>query len=212
MIKAVLFDSWGTLLENGVFPSPVKQVQRILNIRLAFSEYITKFEHVFMLGKYSSLRDAFEEVAKEFDVPAKPFIIDKLVGMWNKNMLLAKPFPEAVEVLTRLKKDHKLAFVSNTDPFSIGPVLEKFDLRKHFNVIACSYEVGYLKTDRQMFEHVLRKLAVKKNEAVMVGDSMESDIAPAEAYGVKAVLVDRRGTRDNANKVANLSELDKFLK
>lgn len=211
MIKAVLFDSWGTLLETGVFPSPAKQVQRILRIQLPFSEYVTKFEHIFMLGKHANLRDAFVQVATEFNVSAPPFIIDRLVGMWNKNMLLARPFPETVEVLTKLKKDHKLALVSNTDPFSIDPVIEKFDLRKHFHIIACSYEIGYLKTDRQMFEHVLRKLAVKKNEVVMVGDSMESDIAPAEAYGIKAVLVDRRNTREYPNKVATLAELDRFL-
>jgi hypothetical protein len=25
MVKAILFDFWGALVENGIFPSPVKQ-------------------------------------------------------------------------------------------------------------------------------------------------------------------------------------------
>ena len=40
MVKAILFDFWGTLVENGV-RSPVKQVKWILMLKdMDFSEYI----------------------------------------------------------------------------------------------------------------------------------------------------------------------------
>jgi 2-haloalkanoic acid dehalogenase type II len=212
MIKAVMFDSWGTLVETGIFPSPVKQVKYILRIREHFPDYITRFEQVFMTKKYKNLKDAFEAVSKEFDIPVRDFVIEKLIGMWNKNMLLSKPFPDTTEVLEKLKKDYKLALVSNTDPFSINNVLEKFELRKFFDVVALSYETGVLKTDKKMFDLVLKKLKVKKTEAVMVGDSMQSDIEGAEAAGVKAVLIDRKGTREYKNKIASLHGIEDFLK
>jgi 2-haloalkanoic acid dehalogenase type II len=212
MIKAVLFDSWGTLIETGVFPSPIKQAKDILRIDEPFNEYITKFEETFMLKEYANLKEAFEDVCRQFNLPVRDFVIEKLIGMWNKNMLLAKPFPDTVEALTKLKKDYKLALVSNTDAFSIGPVLEKYDLRKFFNVIACSYEIGYLKTNPKMFDHVLRKLGVKRDEAVMVGDSLQSDVEAAENAGIRAFLIDRRNKREHPHKIVSLNELEKFLK
>jgi FMN phosphatase YigB (HAD superfamily) len=63
-----------------------------------------------------------------------------------------------------------------------------------------------------MYEEVLKTLKVKKSEAIMVGDSMETDIKGGESAGVKAVLIDRRGRREYKNKVSNLTEIEQFLK
>ena len=67
MVKAILFDFWGTLVENGVW-SPIKQVKRIINIHTPFSEYVVRMEKAMMTQKFSSLKDAFESVCKEFGV------------------------------------------------------------------------------------------------------------------------------------------------
>jgi putative hydrolase of the HAD superfamily len=211
MIKAILFDTWGTLIEAGVFPSPIKQVKYILRIDMPFNEYITKFEASFMLKKFSNLREAVEHTCKDFGVEPKPFIVERVIGMWNKNMLLAKPFPDTIPILEKLKKNYKLALVANTDPFSVEPVLEKYDLRKFFDVIACSYEVGHLKTDPEMFSYVLRKMHVKKNEVLMVGDSLQSDIQGAENAGIKAILLDRNNRQEHKDKITGLEELEKHL-
>ena len=40
-----------------------------------------------------------------------------------------------------------------------------------------SYEIGKLKTDKGMFTKVLKELKLKKSEVIMVGDSVESDVA-----------------------------------
>jgi 2-haloalkanoic acid dehalogenase type II len=211
MIKAIIFDFWGTLVSTGIY-SPVKQVRWILGLRMPFSEYIIKFEEAFMLKKFNSLAEAFENVCNAFDVEPNKEVIDKLIGIWNKNRLLAQPFEESVNVLEELKKNYRLTLVSNTNCFSIEPVMEKFNLRDYFDAVVLSYEVGMLKTNPKMFELVLKKLRLKKEDVVMVGDSIASDIKGAEAAGIKAVLVDRRGTRDYKNKISKLTELKSFLK
>lgn len=212
MIKAILLDSWGTIVENGIYPSPVKQVRYMLRIREPFPEYIEKFENTFMTEQYDDLKEAFRQVAKAFNVNPPEFVYDKLVGMWNKNMLLAKPYPETIEVLQELNKKYKLGLVSNTDKFSLDPVLEKFDLRKLFTDLFLSYETGLLKTDPKLFKLAMKKLKVKPAETVMVGDSMESDIKGAEKAGIQAILVDRRGKREYEKKVADLSQLKDYIK
>ncbi len=208
MIKAILFDFWGTLVEQGVYPSPFKQARYLLRLKMPFSEFAPRFEKAFMLNKHDSLYDGFREVAKEFGVNPPDFVYDKLVGLWNKNKLLAKPYTETMDALTHLSRKYTLAIVSNTDCFSINEIVDKYDMRKFFDVISLSYETGLLKTDRKMFSSVLKKLRVKKEEAVMAGDSMESDIIGAEHAGVKAILVDRRDKRDYPNKVKGLDEIE----
>jgi len=211
MVKAILFDFWGTLVENGVFPSPIRQVRYILRLRMPFQEFVVKFEETFMLKKFETLTRAFEEVCNTFQVKPPQFVIEKLIGMWNKHMLLAKPFPETIKILEKLKKDYKLALIANTDNFSLDPVLNKFKLRQYFDAIVLSYESGLLKSDTKMFDEVLKKLDVKKKDCIMVGDSMESDIAGAAKAKIKAVLVDRRERREYENKIKTLEELKPLL-
>jgi HAD superfamily hydrolase (TIGR01549 family) len=211
-VKAIFFDFWGTLVENGV-RSPVKQVKWILRLNeMDFSEYIVKFEEVFMTKEIESLKQGFEEVVKEFTTNAPDFLIEKLIGMWNKNSILAQPYEETIEVLESLKQDYKLILISNTDNFSINSVLEKYDLKKYFDETALSCETGLLKSDKKAFENVLKKLKIKKGEAIMVGDSMESDVKSAENAGIRPILIDRRDRRDFEDKISSLRELKEKLK
>jgi NagD protein len=45
------------------------------------------------------------------------------------------------------------------------------------------------KPEPHMFEEALRRLGVGKNEAIMVGDRLDTDIAGAKRFGIPAVLV-----------------------
>lgn len=194
MIKAVLFDFWGTIVEIGVFPSPVKQVRNILGLhRLHYRKYIVLLERALMLGESDDLYAAFTKVCEVFRREPTQEILDELVGMWNKNKLLAKPFSDTERTLQTLRKQYKIALVSNSDCFSVTSVIDKYGMEKFFDEILLSYKTGHLKIDREMFEEALERLGVEPHEAVMVGDSINSDIRSAQHAGVNAILIDRRG-------------------
>src|SRR4030067_2345339 len=123
MVKAIFFDFWGTLIENGIHPSPARQVKYFLRLDIPFSDFIVKFEDVFMTKKFDDLNQAFHEVSEAFDKRVPDFVYEKLVGMWNKFSILSKPFPETIAVLEKLKKKHKLVVLSNSDHASINQVL-----------------------------------------------------------------------------------------
>ena len=211
MIKAIFFDFWGTLIENGVFPSPVKQVRFLLDIDMEFPEYIQKFEEILMLKEYENLNDAFTEVCKDFKIKPETEKIEKVVGMWNKNKFFAKPYPDTKNTLEKLKEKYKLILVSNTDCFSVKEVSEKYGLDGYFDKIFFSYEVGKLKTHPDFFKNVLKKLKLKKEEVIMVGDSLQSDMKPAEEAGIRSILVDRRGKREYKEKIRYLSEIPRLI-
>lgn len=211
MAKAVLFDFWGTLAENGTY-SPLRQTYNILRMRMKFSEFVIKTEHVLMTKPYKDQATAFTEVCKAFNIEPRPFIIDKLIGVWNKNKLLAKLYPDTIPVLEELKKEgYKLAILSNSPNNNVEQVLEKFDLGKYFDAVILSWETGTLKTDKEMFETALKKLKVKKEDALMVGDSIPTDIEGAKNADVKAILLDRRDSREWPEKIKDLTEVKKHI-
>src|SRR3989344_2881891 len=117
MVKAIIFDFWGTLVENGVW-SPIKQVQQILNLDLSFSDYVSRMELAMMTKKFDSLKEAFQAVCEEFAVSCTEEKMEQLIGTWNKSWMLAKPYEEVQEELDNLKKEYKLILVSNTDNLS----------------------------------------------------------------------------------------------
>ena len=211
MTKLIIFDFWGTLIENGVKPSPSKQVRYFLRLRMPFSEFVVRFEKAFMTKKFDSLKEGFQEVTDAFDKRVPDFVYEKLVGMWNKFSILSKPFDDTIEALEDLKKDYKLALLSNTDNFSLRQVMDKYDLEKYFDHIFLSCETGILKSDPESYRRVLEDMGVDAKDALMVGDSPQSDLVSAEKAGVPAVLVDRRGWSEDYPKVSSLKGLREHI-
>ena len=211
MVKAIIFDFWGTLVENGIW-SPIKQVRNILGINLLFSEYVIRMEKAMMTLPYDKLKEAFESVCREFNLECEQQKMEQLIGIWNKSWMLAEPYKEVVETLTELKKKYQLILVANTDPFSVNKVLEKFDLKGLFNKTYFSYEMGLIKTDNGFLKHILSELDLRIEDCIMVGDSIHSDIIAAKRLGIPAILIDRRNTRDFHPKIKNLKELENVLR
>ena len=210
MTKAIIFDLWGTLVETGVW-SPIKQVRNILGIRMPFSEYVVRMERAMMTKEFPSLKEAFESVCKEFQINCPEYKMENLIGTWNKSWMLAKPYQDVEEELTKLKEKYTLILACNSDAFSVPKVLEKFNLGQYFEKKYFSFETNFLKTDESFLRNIINELGLTVEDCVFVGDSLQSDIKAAEKVGMKAVLIDRKNKRDYKLKINNLKELEKEL-
>ena len=209
-MKAVFFDFWGTLVENGTY-SPLRQSYSILRVRMPFGQFVEQFEKVLMTKSYPDQAMAFTEVCRSFNVNPLPIVIEKLIGVWNKNRLLAKIYPDTVETLKALKdKKIKIALISNAPANNVEPVLERFGIKDFFDGIFISYAQGKLKTDG-LFEIALKNLKLKKNDVLSVGDSFDTDIKGAESAGIKGYLLDRKGKKEFERKISSLSEVLKLV-
>ena len=100
--------------------------------------------------------------------------------------------PHAKRVLTQLKKQFKLALVTNVLPTTsterIHELLRRAELYDFFDVILVSSEVGISKPEPRIFEIVLKGLNVVPEEAVMVGNTISTDIFGGNRVGLKTVL------------------------
>jgi len=210
MVKAIIFDLQGTLVENGVYPSPLRQVKNILRIEAPFSDFVMRFEKVLMIEKHLSLTEAFSSVCEEFHMQPKDYLLEKMVGLWNKNKLLSQLYPDTLEVLTELKSEYKLVLVANIDCFS-KDVIDKFQLGKYFDLMMLSCDTGLLKNDKKFYNVILDKLGLDAEDVLMIGDSIESDLDTAKASGIRGVLIDRHNKREYAPKMITLTELKQYL-
>ena len=210
MVKAILFDFWGTLVEQGVW-SPVKQVKNILGMGMPFSDYITRMETSFMTQEFPNLKEGFENMYLEFGLTPQPDQIEELIGLWNKSWMLAEPYAETLEVLKRLRENHQIILICNADAFSVNQVLDKFGMREVFDKIFFSYEMGLIKTDKLFMKTILNQLGLEPSDCLLVGDSIQSDIIPGRRADLEVVLVDRKNNRNFHPKIKNLNDLDKLL-
>jgi len=210
MVKVIIFDLQGTLVENGVYPSPLRQVRNILRIDTSFSEFVMRFEQVLMLGDHSSLKEAFTKVCEEFSIEPKDFLLEKLVGLWNKNKLLSQLYPDTIEGLESLKKDYKLVLVANIDCFT-KEVIDRFKLKDYFDMIVLSCDTGLVKGDKKFYTGIMNKFDVTAKDIAMVGDSLESDMGTSKALGMQGILIDRNNKREYTPKIISLTELHKYL-
>lgn len=100
-------------------------------------------------------------------------------------------FPESLQVLTELKKDYKLAMITNGAVDIQREKIHGSNLADFFDPIIISGEVGSGKPNPKLFQMALERLAVTPDQTVMIGDSLSRDIGGARAVGICTIWVNR---------------------
>jgi HAD superfamily hydrolase (TIGR01549 family) len=96
-----------------------------------------------------------------------------------------------VPVLDDLHSTFKLGIIANQHPEIIA-ALADYGIKKDFDVIAIDQIVGVSKPDPALFNWALHQAGCSAEEAVMVGDRPDVDIAPSKKLGFRTVRF-RRG-------------------
>jgi HAD superfamily hydrolase (TIGR01549 family) len=115
---------------------------------------------------------------------------DYLNHVSKKYMEMQTPYPEARDVLTKLIQEYSMGLIAN-QPKEARSCLESLGFAKYLKVIVLSEEVGFTKPDPQIFRYALSKADCKPQKAMMVGDRLDNDVAPAKAIGMRTVRVKR---------------------
>jgi putative hydrolase of the HAD superfamily len=125
-----------------------------------------------------------------------------------------RPYADAAPALGRMRLlGVRSAVVSNWD-VSLRDVLADIGLGGLVDHIVVSAEIGARKPDPVIVEAALRRLRSPAGKALMVGDSLETDIAAAQAAGVRGLLLDRIGAGGDGTgveRIFTLEGLDEFL-
>jgi putative hydrolase of the HAD superfamily len=125
------------------------------------------------------------------------------------------PYADTVPALRQLSGRYALAIVTNGSSAVQRSKIAVAGIERYFKSVVVSGEVGAAKPDARPFLAALKALGARPDEAVMVGDSLERDVAGAQAAGIRAVWVNRagavsEGVRPDAT-ITSLSHLPRTL-
>jgi putative hydrolase of the HAD superfamily len=98
------------------------------------------------------------------------------------------PYPNVIPTLLELKKqDYKLAIVSDAPIMEAWMRLATLKLDDFFDVIITKADARKQKTSPAPFKVALRKLGIKPEEAVMIGDRISRDVNTAKKLGIHTI-------------------------
>lgn len=99
-------------------------------------------------------------------------------------------FPDTIEVLEYLqKKGYQLHLITNGFEKTQHSKLKTSGLDRFFKVVITSEGSNSLKPEKEIFEYALQQTGARVEESIMIGDSVEVDIAGAINAGMDQVLV-----------------------
>lgn len=101
------------------------------------------------------------------------------------------PIPGAIRTIERfLERGIRLALVTNGAEDAQAEKIERFGLARFFECILIEGAFGCGKPDERVYRHVLGELNARPEEAWMVGDNLEWDVAAPQRLGIFGVWVD----------------------
>jgi putative hydrolase of the HAD superfamily len=101
------------------------------------------------------------------------------------------------ETLAGLRPRYKLGIVSDSQVDHAYPELRMLGIYGFFDTIVVSAEFGYRKPDVRLFGECLRKLGVRPDESVYIGNDTFRDIKGAKDAGMASVLImTKHGNKD----------------
>jgi putative hydrolase of the HAD superfamily len=138
------------------------------------------------MHRASELLDVGEISDEEFygrlgDLSGQPQ--EQVASVFNDTSFIDK---DMVALIRRVKRRYKTGLLSNSSIEYLWSIIDRHDLEALFDVITVSAEVGLIKPDPRIFEHILGRLDVKAEEAVFIDDNPRNTAA-AGKLGITGV-------------------------
>jgi putative hydrolase of the HAD superfamily len=190
MIKAVLFDLDGTLLDRD---ASVEQFIGIQYDRLASNlnhifknDYTTRFIELDCHG-YVWKDKVYQQLVEEFKIESLTWemLLQDYEQQFQHHCI---PFSGLVEMLNLLKREgYLLGIITNGRGEFQTHAIEGLGIQGYFDVILISDFEKIRKPETEIFHRAAHRLGVMHQDCVFVGDNPEADIIGAKNAGMKAI-------------------------
>jgi len=227
--KAVIFDLFGTLIDNFSFEEYHRTLVEMASALSAPSDafadlWLDLFEER-MSGVLESPVGVIEHVCRELNVLPDDKQIELATSIrLNMTTSMISVRPDAVQVLSKLKSEgYKTGLISDCS-HEMPAVWEELPLAPLIDITAFSCVVGITKPDSRIYLLTTGQLGVQPEDCLYVGDGSSQELAGAAQLGMTPVLIRVPGDGDYDNpyrigsdewdglRVSSLSEVLRLLK
>lgn len=182
------------------------------NIML-YSSINRKYWNKFDLGlitKERLLVERFEELLSMLKKDGDPELINKtyLSNLSKYSYII----PGADKFCEMLSKNHRLYIVTNGTVKAQVNRLKNAPFTKYITEVFISEKLGYQKPQKEYFDFVFNKIGLKnKEDAIILGDSITSDIKGGKNAGIATCLFDPLNEKDHSLCDFVISSYDEFF-
>ncbi len=217
-IKGILFDLYGTLIDIETDES-LEEIYRGIAHYLTYQGiYLHRWE---VRDRYYRImkeqKEASSEECPEINVEAiwNRFLKEEGVkaahtrrrlvmilahlyrGISRKRLQL---YPEVKRVLDELRRDYRMAIVSDAQPCYALPEIKALGLDGYFDPVIISAHYGFRKPDKRLAEKAIESMKLTPGKVIFVGNDMYRDIYGANRLGIKTIFIDsNQGDKSHEN-------------
>jgi putative hydrolase of the HAD superfamily len=211
-LKAVFFDAGETLLaphpsfhelfsrvlsEQGFDRSPAAVAEVFEQMAPTFAEVIDKLaDSSWSISREASLKfwgTLYATALAEVDVPDPDGSIAGALYSKFTEYESYRLFPDSIPTLRAVKEAGlTVGLISNFEEWLEGMLIE-MEVAGLFDLMVISGKEGIEKPDPAIFKLALERSGIDAGQAMYVGDNPRIDVDGAQAVGMEAVLIDRRG-------------------
>ena len=123
-------------------------------------------------------------------------------------------FPHTIEVLQYLNEKYSLHIITNGFEEVQHIKIKNCGIKHYFDQIITSERAGFKKPDIRIFQYSLDIVNAKPSDSLMIGDSLEADIAGARNAGLHQIYFNPQGDKHDEDitcEIKSLKELLTFL-
>jgi len=204
ILKAVTFDFWDTLFYTTDYTNArISFLTGFLEKEGFFQEkksikaaYLVAHNTFYNTWKneqrYISAAERTEIILTELKISLSEELKRRIIKEFEEIILRVPPLimHDAETVLQSLHGRYKIGLIcdSGMSPGNIlTRILKKHKILKYFHSTVFSDEIGHTKPHAKIFRHALEKLQLFPEDVAHVGDLLSTDVAGAQAFGMKAV-------------------------
>ncbi len=206
MIKAISFDIGNTIYLASQNQTVLNELGQILNLPL--EQVKRTFRQIFNKNN-GDLRELTEKFCKELKSNKFNeilFFFENLSKKSEKNQYVDK---NIIKLIKKLKKLGIKVVLSSSSNILKNYQLDE-GLLKYVDHVFRTYEVGYLKDEENYYRFIEKKLNLKSEEILNVGNSLKYDYEMPKKFGWNAILFNC--PEKGCKTVEELSkEIEKFL-
>ena len=217
MIRAIIFDLDNTLIDFMKMKrlSCEAAISAMIDAGLTMQKE-KAMKLLFKLYDEHGFEDPriFQKFLTKYEKQINPKILAAGIVAYRKVRTgFLEPYPHVLRTLMKLKeKGIKLAIVTDAPTLKAWIRLMSMRIGDYFDVVVAYEDTMQLKPSQMPFQAALRKLNLKAEECLMVGDRPERDIKGAQSLGMQTCFA-RYGSSNPSISGADyeIDDIDKLL-
>ena len=160
--------------------------------------------------RYNRLKHSFDAINYSVSDEQIEIIAQEYIQLLPDNNHL---FDGTFEILDYLNKNYKLHIITNGFADVQHRKIKNSKLHDYFHTITTSDMAGVKKPNPIIFEYALDLAKAKKENSIMIGDSLDADVQGALDMGLDAIFFNEKKTQigNHIKQVNHLLELKNYL-